>query len=682
MTLRAILLGFAGACCICGFTYFNDRVMHQTFFIGHYLPIGVYGGLLLFLMLLNPLLWRYVSPLALRGKEVVVVLTLMLAACCVPGPSLMRSFTGTQILPHHYNKTEAGWKTQGVLEMVPKQMLVDVTPENESDVLGGFIQGLVRKEGQKHISLGDIPWYAWVKTFAFWLPLILALFVAMLGLSLVVHRQWSSHEQLPYPIATFVHALLPGEQSAWGVMWHSRLFWTGTLVVLAIHLNNFACVSYPDKLIPIRLVFDFMPLQKLFPTFFGGFTHVLLLRPQIFFVAIAIAYFLASDVSLSLAIGPFLYCAMLGVFGTYGVSMIGGGYMQPKPLTFLFFGAFFGTFLALLHMGRHYYSMVFRRALFLPASQQPEQAALWGARVFLVGLVVFVLMLIGLGVDWQIAILYTGLMVVIFLVQSRILAETGAFFMRAYWWPGVALAGLFGIKALDPQTVLILMLVTVVFALDPREALMPFMVNSLKLLDLRKVPIGRTSVLSGLVVVVGLVVAIPVTLYFQYDRGMDKTDTRGIVGAPKVAFTETVRVKQRLIAQDNLEATKEISGWGRFANLQPNVPCMIGFGAGLGLVTLFTFCRLRFARWPLHPVLFLLWHNYPGGVMAVSFLIGWLIKVTVTKYGGAAGYQKLKPLMFGLVAGEILGAVAPMVIGGLKFFLTGDPPTTFNIMPG
>ena len=682
MTIRAVLLGFIGACCICGFTYFNDRVMHQTFFIGHYLPIGVYGSLLLFVMLLNPLLARYAAPLALKGKEIVVVLALMLAACCVPGPGLMRTFTGTQILPHHYNKTDLGWKTQQVIEMVPPQMLVDVTEENQSDVLGGFIKGLEKKDDADHIGLLDIPWYAWGRTLACWLPMILALFMAMLGLSIVVHRQWSSHEQLPYPIATFAHSLLPGEGSAWGGLFRSRLFWIGTLVVLAIHLNNFACVTYPDKLIPIKTTFDFMPLRELFPTFFGGFTHVLLLRPQIFFIAIAIAYFLAADVSLSLALGPFLYCAMLGVFGTYGVSLIGGGYLQPKPLTFLFFGAFFGTFLALLHMGRHYYSLVFRRAVFLPAAQQPEQASLWGARVFLIGFALFVVMLIGLGVEWQIALLYAGLMVMIFLVQSRILAETGAFFMRAYWWPCVALAGFFGIKALDPQTVLILMLVTVVFALDPREALMPFMVNSLKLLDLRKVPVGRTSGLCALVVVVGLVVAIPVTLYFQYDRGMDKTDTRGIVGAPRVAFQETVRVKQRLEAQDSLEATKEIHGWGRFANLQPNVPCAIGFGAGLGLVLLFTFCRLRFARWPLHPVMFLLWHNYPGGVMAVSFLIGWLIKVAVTKYGGAGGYQKLKPLMFGLIAGEILGATVPMIIGGFKFFLTGEPPTTFNIMPG
>ena len=35
MTIRAILLGLLGACFVCGFTYFNDAVMRQTYFVGN-----------------------------------------------------------------------------------------------------------------------------------------------------------------------------------------------------------------------------------------------------------------------------------------------------------------------------------------------------------------------------------------------------------------------------------------------------------------------------------------------------------------------------------------------------------------------------------------------------------------------------------------------------------------------
>jgi len=67
MTVRAVLLGLLAAALICGFCYFNDFVMHQTFLVGNYMPISVFGGLLVFLLLFNPLLWWVWKRLALSG---------------------------------------------------------------------------------------------------------------------------------------------------------------------------------------------------------------------------------------------------------------------------------------------------------------------------------------------------------------------------------------------------------------------------------------------------------------------------------------------------------------------------------------------------------------------------------------------------------------------------------------
>ena len=50
MTVRAVLLGLLAAALVCGFCYFNDFVMHQTFLVGNYMPISVFGGLLVFLL--------------------------------------------------------------------------------------------------------------------------------------------------------------------------------------------------------------------------------------------------------------------------------------------------------------------------------------------------------------------------------------------------------------------------------------------------------------------------------------------------------------------------------------------------------------------------------------------------------------------------------------------------------
>jgi hypothetical protein len=303
VTIRAILLGLLGAVVVCGFTYFNDAVMRQTYFVGNNMPIAVYGGLILFILVLNPLLQRL--RLALTGKELAVILALTLAACCVPSSGLMRTLTASLVMPHQLNQTVPGWKSQGVVEMLPEVMLVEVTAENENQVLNGFTQGLARPEGQLHIALTDVPWSAWWRTLLFWMPLILALWMGLIGLSVVLHRQWSDHEHLPYPLATFAHALLPAQGQARGAVFGSRLFWLGAIGVAAIHLNNFAYVHFPDSLIHVQTALSFEPLLKLFPTIAAG-DRWSLFSFTVYPTVIAFAYFLATDVSLSLGLGPYL----------------------------------------------------------------------------------------------------------------------------------------------------------------------------------------------------------------------------------------------------------------------------------------------------------------------------------------------------------------------------------------
>jgi hypothetical protein len=60
VTIRAVILGLLGAAFVCSYTYFNDWVMRQTMFVGNFMPISVYGLLVLFLALVYPL-WRRVK---------------------------------------------------------------------------------------------------------------------------------------------------------------------------------------------------------------------------------------------------------------------------------------------------------------------------------------------------------------------------------------------------------------------------------------------------------------------------------------------------------------------------------------------------------------------------------------------------------------------------------------------
>jgi len=60
---------------------------------------------------------------------------------------------------------------------------------------------------------------------------------------------------------------------------------------------------------------------------------------------------------------------------------------------------------------------------------------------------------------------------------------------------------------------------------------------------------------------------------------------------------------------------------------------------------------------------------------------GWVVKSAMTRWGGHALYQKLKPLMIGLIAGEMLAGVLFMLFGAAHYFVTSHPPIVYRVLP-
>jgi hypothetical protein len=693
MTIRAVALGLLGAAFICGYTYFNDGVLRQTMFVGNHMPTSVYGGLLVVLFLVNPLL-RWLGRLSAdRGswfrpfsaRELVVVVALALPACCVPYSSMLRILPKAAMLPHHYAKTQPGWswkdaagQSHNAIDYVPKRMLADPTAD-DGNALIGFVQGL--RLGGQPISLRDVPWHAWRSTLLFWLPLFGILWVALTGLSLVLHRQWSQHEHLPYPLVQFTQAMLPAADGSPSPVFRRRSFWIAMTLVVVCHLNNYLCVYYPETLVEIRRSFPFWSLAELFPTFMrgGGWT---LISPQFYFSAVAIAYLLATDVSLAVGLGPFVFKYVAGILAGYGISVEGGTRFSPRIEQGLVYGGYIGFFGAMLYTGRHFYGHVLKRACGRASTEEVGSSAVWGMRVFLLGFAVFVGEIALLGLDWQLALLYGVLTIVIFTVMGRIIAETGLFFIAPYLYPCVFILGLVGDQSLGPRALMIMFILTCMLLIDPRETFMPYMVNTVKLIDDGRLKLGRTTVLALAAVFVGLVVAVPMTLYFAYDRGVNWEDGFGTQMVPVWAAEGAVRARTRLLAQDTLVQAETVHGWARFADMNPDHYFLISFGIAMAGVVLFTAGRLRFAHWPLHPVLFLVWPGYAGYMMAWSFLGGCFLKTMVTRYGGVQAYQKLKPLMFGLIAGDVLAGLLVIIMGLIYNLYTGNLPRTYWVLPG
>ncbi|NQT94513.1 MAG: hypothetical protein HQ559_17285, partial [Lentisphaerae bacterium] len=269
MSLRAILVGFFLAMVVALGGHFNDVYMSQTYMVGNFFPISVVGLLCVLVLVVNPILFRLSPRLKLRPAELAVIIALPLAACVVPGSGFLRTFTPSVALPSHYEKMQPSWQKNEVLSFVPENLIVRGGPGRGTDdeVVGAFLQG---KGTAKHrIGLGDIPWAAWMPVVKRWVPLFLVLMTALIGLAVVFHRQWSTHEHLIYPIGEFVKLLTSGDEThPYPALIRKRVFWYGFIPVLVVHLVNGLQAWHPAS-IAIPHQWDITPLRELFPLLSG-----------------------------------------------------------------------------------------------------------------------------------------------------------------------------------------------------------------------------------------------------------------------------------------------------------------------------------------------------------------------------------------------------------------------------
>jgi len=681
MSLRAILMGFLFAMLVAMGGHFNDVYMQQTFMVGNFFPISVIGFLVVLVLIVSPLLYWIRPRWKLRVGELAVIVALPMAVCVVPGSGLLRTLTPVLAMPKHYEKMTPSWQKSEVLSYVPDNLLVRAEDKSEEeDVLGGFLQG--KGSADRHIGFRDIPWKAWMPALSAWIPLFLVLMVGFVGLSLVLHRQWTTHEHLVYPVAEFVQ-LLTGKDGgrAYPALLRDRLFWYGFVSVLVIHVVNGLHAWFPTFIeIPHRI--DLIPLKELFPRLARAPGAHGLFVSHIFFSVVAFSFFLPSDITLSLGltnlVGGFFSLLLI----TYGVSvtsvLLGAGEVQG-----LIFGAYVGLFALIVFSGRKYYGRVLLAAFGkLQKDTSLESSAVWGCRVCLLASVLGTVLLMRMGLASPVAIMMVLLMTLMFVAMSRMCAETGLFFIQPYWYPAGILLGLFGTAALGPQMLAVAVLSCLVICIDQREALMPYIVNALRIAENARVKRGRLAVAMSFTFVTGLVVGLVVVLWLQYDRGVGMSDRWAVRSVPTLGFRFVDSEIQKIMADGLLGQAKAAEGLQRFGLIRPNKSFTAFLLTGFLLFSSCAFLRIRFPKWPLHPVLFLVWFTYPLREISTSFFIGWAVKSLVVKFGGGNTYQRVKPLMVGLIAGDLTGGLTFMIVGAVYYFVTGFPPQQFSIFPG
>ncbi|MEX0655241.1 MAG: DUF6785 family protein [Phycisphaeraceae bacterium] len=539
-------------------------------------------------------------------------------------------------------------------------------------------------EGRDDVGVMDVPWALWWPVIWLWGGLALLTGVAALCLALVVHPQWSRRELLAYPIARFVEEIGERKAGAWlPAMASNQVFWYGFVALLVFHLINGLYAWMGDPWPQIPRSFDFEAVTELFPNASRVWGSYAYFYPTLFPSVVAFTFFLTTSVSFSLGISQAMYMALGSALLLYGMP-IENDYIGGEQANLMRFGAYFGIALMIAYTGRRYYTNVIGSAAGLSRKADTPGYAVWAARGLVLALVLGVVWLQQAGLDWVLACVFLALVMLTFLVMARIVAETGAFFLQAYWLPVGIITALFGIEAIGPTGYILLAVASVMIVGDPREALMPFLTNGLQMTERagKQSPRGVAPWLA-VMIIAGFLVAGVVTLTLQYHHGVAGTDGWMRQTLPSMPFGEMTNQISELGARGVLAEATDRSGLDRLLAIRPEAGALTWTLVGLALVIGAASARLRLPWWPLHPVAFLVWGTYPLAQFTASFLIGWMIKASVVQLGGARGYHSLKPFMVGVIAGELVAGLIWMGVGVVYFYLTdGQTPTRYAIFPG
>ena len=665
MSFRAVIIGLALGLFLACFGWFNDWVLDQAYIASDLAPVSVLGLLVLGLLAVNPLL-RLCRLGAMSGAEWCVVTALALAAVAIPGPGLMWYFSDAVVQPHHFNTVYPGWQDDRLLSYVPEAMLVD---PGDASVVEGFRMGA--GTAQQDVGFSDVPWHAWRRTLGFWLPLIGLGYVAALAAMLVVHRQWAHRERLRYPIAQIVAGLTEvPEGRAWPTVFRERLFWFGFLPACVLLSYKGLTTYFPEMPelrlgINVRSLLATMPLVRQAPHAWS------LMNPELFFAVVGLAYFIGTDVALSVGLAPILFTAVFAGLMGLGVNL-SGHYFSGGPTSAQLFGSYLGMGLVVLYLGRRFYLDVLLSAFGARRDAIPGTAR-WACRIGLLAAAGMVLMLIlVVQLHWLLAILFVLLVGLLLLVLTRVNVEAGLFFIQPSWQAVSVLVGLFGAAALGPNMLVTLGLLCVVLTLDPRVCFMPLAANALWFTEVRGVRPRKTGWLLGVSVLLALVIGVFSTVWLQYRHA----------GGSQYGWAAEATTFPFTMLQEQLQAHPDAAGASfDWQAITPNSSFLLAAGIGVALVIGAQALRLRFPRWPLHPMLFLVWGTLPVYWMGPSILIGCVLKLAITRLGGESAYTRAKPLFLGLIAGEFIAGILWMGVGLLYFLHTGYAGPTFRTHP-
>jgi hypothetical protein len=721
-TRRAVIIGFLMVLIVALITPINDWLLHNTFFYSQHLPVGVFLLIVLMGVVVNPLLGRR----RFASGELLVIIGMLLVLGGVVSSGLNRVFPAiiagpARVIPRSAD-LDAFFDKDGIQQLprgpyigLPEKGHPDSTSPQYRYVIDGFHDGLGQlsvndyarvtwegPDGVQHRAIAHsgpkegtldltsplgramagqlagvtvagpdgpvrilaiesprVPWAVWGGALLSWLPLLVPALVCFLAMAALVRRQWLHNERLPYPIANVITSYVEDPQpgSRFAPIFHSKWFWIAFTIAAVVLLSQ---GLYTLGILPLQIPTE-IKLGETFnyPPFDQGYGARYYLTPKIYFSIVGIIFLIPADISFSL-----WFCFIMSNVA-YMILRSQGVAVEEAMPSKVAMGGWIVQALLIVWIGRIYYLRLLRAAFRRDADSDimAIRPYIWA---FLAGAVGLVLGMVSFGAEVGSAIVAALCYLGIGLVLARLVAEAGLPFIQTpmLWSVNALIFSATGLAA--PVAALVpLGMLGQTLCSDPREHLLPFATNAEYLAEKAGAPRRSWGAIAVLVLSIGTVVSGAVMLACAYyGQGYSSLDSwwRGNGGPMMSNFTPIASAAN---GGDPIGGSTTYACYDIGAFLT----------AGLGIA------RLMLSWWPIHPIGILVAASYPTLKIWFSFVIAWLLKVLVMRYGGVQLYKQLKPAALGLIAAEAVVAGSFLVVG-LICGLLGDHYKQPIFLPG
>ena len=604
--------------------------------------ISVVSFVLLFLLVLavNPLLRlvRVVRPL--RRVELLTIFAAMAVTAGISTFGLADQLIPLIATPSNpkWNTEQRGWDVD-VIPFLDERLYL----QDEGEVVQ-FREGLDAEES----LLTDVPWRSWAGPLFRWLGFIAAGYGLFYFLTLVLYPQWAAREKLIFPLAKIPEDLLPRDDKG-GVptSLKTAAFWIGFGIPFFVHLwNGSISAGWLQGVNQIKMV---LPTEVLEATAFEPLLGAFNL--SIFFAVVGIAFLLPPEISFSVWFYFLVYNAMVFVACSLGFGKTGADF----PIDWFWLSNFitaqgggaivtFGTVCLVKAL------LGYRQDL-----RSDSGAPVWP----LVGLGLSVVLMVWwmvahmpeAGIVWSVCwvSVFVLLLTVTTISLMRVVAECG-FFGYQSWTGPFHFAKILNLPQVVGGAVLapLLTFYSILF-LDIKTFIAPAIINAKKMEDSSGAPRLRFHLAVLLAILAAVAVSLVGSILLGYRVGAQQMSS-WFYSSYTPWLMDTGR---KLIQWD-----ESVAPW--------HVVFVLVGGGWVGLSMLLR----RALFWFPHPIGYIMFVNPLVKAYWFSFLLAWLVKRIVLKYGGKHTFDRVKPLFIGLIVGEIM-ACAFWVLLTWALSLTG-----------